>query len=69
MLSGSEGLWDPLPVASARQSSPTYLTEDEFRWLVAFVRHGLQDRRATPENLRRSIPAQLPSRLPGHVFQ
>lgn len=49
--------------------SPTVLTDDEFRWLVAFVRYGLQDKRATPQNFRKLIPTRLPSGQPVHVFQ
>jgi len=33
-------------------ATPVHLTADEFRHLVDFVRHGLLDRRARPENLR-----------------
>ncbi|MBA4066863.1 MAG: hypothetical protein C0501_24780 [Isosphaera sp.] len=42
---------------------PIRLTEAEFRQLVAFVRTGLLDERARPENLIRLIPDRLPSRL------
>lgn len=50
-------------------ASPTSLTETEFRSLVYFVRYGLLDRRATPQNLRKLIPTRLPSGNPVHIFQ
>lgn len=50
-------------------ASPVYLTDDEFRQLVAFVREGLLDPRAKPENLRKLIPKRVPSGRPVHVFQ
>ncbi len=50
-------------------TSPTRLTPQEFSDLVAFVRDGLLDPRATPENLLRLVPAELPSGLPGLVFE
>ena len=37
--------------------------------LIAFVRDGLLDPRATPENLLQRVPAELPSGLPGLVFE
>jgi len=37
------------------------LTDEEFRQLVDFVRNGLLDRRAKPENLRKLIPRSVPS--------
>ncbi|HKE85446.1 MAG TPA: cytochrome c peroxidase [Vicinamibacterales bacterium] len=42
-------------------ATPIDLTDLEFRQLVAFVREGLLDRRATPDNLRKLIPAVVPS--------
>lgn len=50
-------------------SPPIALTEDEFRQLVAFVRHGLLDPRAQPEHLRRLVPRELPSGRPGLHFE
>ncbi len=41
----------------------------ELNDLIAFVRDGLLDPRATPENLLRLVPAELPSGLPGLVFE
>jgi len=40
---------------------PIPLSDPEFRDLVVFVRSGLLDTRATPENLHRLIPEKLPS--------
>lgn len=50
-------------------STPINLTEDEFQQLVDFVRYGLLDRRARPENLRRLIPRSAPSGLPVLMFE
>jgi cytochrome c peroxidase len=45
------------------------LNEEEFRLLVEFVRNGLLDPRARPENLRKLIPEAVPSGLPLPEFQ
>jgi cytochrome c peroxidase len=50
-------------------ATPIYLTDDEFRQLVDFVRSGLLDQRAKPENLRRLIPSAVPSGFPVLTFQ
>ena len=50
-------------------STPINLSEDEFRQLVDFVRHGLTDQRARPENLRRLIPRSVPSGFPVLIFE
>jgi len=50
-------------------ASPTFLTKREFHDLVAFVRDGLFDERARPENLCRLVPASVPSGLPVMTFQ
>jgi cytochrome c peroxidase len=42
-------------------ATPIPLTDDEFRQLIDFVRNGLLDRRAQPENLRKLIPKVVPS--------
>jgi cytochrome c peroxidase len=42
-------------------STPIVLSEEEFNQLVDFVRNGLLDQRAKPENLRRQIPRSVPS--------
>ena len=50
-------------------ATPVALSESEFRQLVDFVRTGLLDPRARPENLRRLIPDSVPSGRPVHVFE
>jgi len=42
-------------------ATPVRLTDGEFRELVAFVRDGLLDPRARPDNLCRSVPKAVPS--------
>ena len=48
---------------------PIELTDIEFRQLVAFVRHGLLDQRAKPDNLRKLIPTSVPSGFPVLTFE
>jgi cytochrome c peroxidase len=48
---------------------PAKLSDDEFQWLLDFVRDGLHDPRATPEKLRQLIPDRLPSGRPVHIFE
>jgi cytochrome c peroxidase len=50
-------------------AAPIRLTDEEFRQLVDFVRHGLLDRRATPAALRRLIPKSVPSGFPVLTFE
>ena len=50
-------------------ASPTFLTNREFHDLVTFVRDGLFDERARPENLCRLVPASVPSGMPVLTFQ
>ena len=50
-------------------ATPVTFSNDEFRQLVAFLRTGLLDPKANPHNLRKLIPARLPSGRPIHVFQ
>ncbi len=50
-------------------STPISLTDDEFRELVDFVRNGLLDERAKPENLRKLIPKSVPSGRPTLTFE
>ncbi len=50
-------------------STPIVLSEDEFVNLVDFVRDGLLDRRAKPENLRKLIPKSVPSGFPVLKFE
>ena len=49
--------------------NPVNLSDEEFRQLVKFVRYGLLDERAKPENLRRLIPDRVPSGRPLQTFQ
>jgi cytochrome c peroxidase len=49
--------------------TPIDLTDDEFRQLVDFVRNGLLDQRAKPENLRKLIPRSVPSGFPVLKFE
>lgn len=48
---------------------PIELTHEEFRQLVDFVRYGLLDPRAKPENLRKLIPRSVPSGFPMLSFE
>src|SRR5258705_2699073 len=50
-------------------STPIALTESQFDQLLAFVRDGLLDPRATPNRLRRLIPRTVPSGRPVLVFE
>lgn len=49
--------------------NPIHLTENEFSDLLSFVRDGLLDERAKPENLCKLVPAQVPSGLPVLQFE
>ncbi|AUX36728.1 MULTISPECIES: cytochrome-c peroxidase [Sorangium] len=48
---------------------PIELSEQEIRWLTAFVGEALLDPRATPKRLRKLIPDEVPSGRPVHRFQ
>jgi cytochrome c peroxidase len=50
-------------------STPLVLTESQFDQLLAFVRDGLLDPRATPHRLQRLVPHSLPSGRPMLVFK
>jgi hypothetical protein len=50
-------------------ANPIVLTDEEFRQLVDFVRNGLLDPRAKPENLRKLVPKSVPSGRPVLVFE
>jgi cytochrome c peroxidase len=52
-----------------RLRSSVRLTDEEFEQLVEFVRNGLLDPRAKPENLRRLIPDAVPSGKPVLRFE
>lgn len=69
-LQGPQG---PLAPVLARidpaLATPVTLSSDEFDWLIAFLRTGLLDPKANPHDLRKLIPARVPSGRPIHVFQ
>jgi cytochrome c peroxidase len=69
-LSGSLG---PMAPVLARLdpvlSTPVVLIETQFEQLLAFVRNGLLDPRATPERLRRLVPHSVPSGRPVMIFE
>ena len=50
-------------------ANPNYLTDEEFRQLVDFVRNGLLDPRAKPERLSRLVPKSVPSGKPVLTFE
>lgn len=50
-------------------STPLVLSNSEFRQLVEFLRNGLLDPKANDRNLRKLIPARVPSGRPVHEFQ
>ena len=50
-------------------ATPIDLTDAEFRQLLDFVRHGLLDQRAGPDNLRKLIPRSVPSGFPVLRFE
>ena len=54
---------DPLLVNSVQ------LSGDEFSDLVDFVKNGLLDERAKPENLRKLVPRAVPSGRPVMTFE
>lgn len=49
--------------------APIHLDDDEVEDLVAFVRWGLLDQRALPENLCRTVPDRVPSGMPLPFFE
>lgn len=50
-------------------ATPIVLSSDEFHQLIAFLRTGLLDPKANPHELRKLIPARVPSGRPVHIFQ
>ncbi len=50
-------------------ASPVNLSNAQFRQLVDFLRNGLLDPKANPKDLRKLIPAKLPSGRPVAKFQ
>ncbi len=65
--------YDPRQAGAAadltRNTGPVTLSEGEFSDLLAFLRDGLLDPRALPENLAPVIPASVPSGLSLQVFE
>jgi cytochrome c peroxidase len=49
--------------------TPIHLSDDQFEWLVDFVRNGLLDPRAKPQNLRGLVPRSVPSGRPVLIFE
>jgi cytochrome c peroxidase len=69
-LQGPQGPIGPVLARIAPQlATPVVLSNGQFNQLVAFLRTGLQDPRATPHNLRKLIPKSLPSGRPVANFQ
>lgn len=69
-LQGPQGPIEPvLARIDPALATPVVLSPDEFRQLVAFLRTGLLDPKANAHNLRKLIPARVPSGRPVHVFQ
>jgi cytochrome c peroxidase len=69
-LSGPLGPMSPvLARLDPAVSTPIVLTESQFEQLLAFVRDGLLDPRATPNRLRRLVPHTVPSGRPVLVFE
>ena len=50
-------------------ATPISLNDDEFRWLLDFVRAGLLDKRAKPQHFRKLVPEAVPSGRLILVFQ
>jgi cytochrome c peroxidase len=68
-LQGPRGPLAPvLARLDPRLATPVVLSDEELRQLLAFLRTGLQDPRATPHNLRKLIPKTLPSGRPVALF-
>jgi cytochrome c peroxidase len=69
-LTGPIGPMAPvLARLDSRLANPAHLTDEEFRQLVDFVRNGLLDARARPENLSKLVPKSVPSGRPVLVFE
>ena len=50
-------------------ANPVQLTHEEFSDLVDFVKNGLLDERAKPENMRKLVPRSVPSGRPVITFE
>jgi cytochrome c peroxidase len=69
-LTGDPGPIEPvLARLDPRLATPLSLTDRELADLVAFVRYGLLDPRATPDRLRRLVPTEVPSGRPVMTFE
>jgi cytochrome c peroxidase len=69
-LAGPTGPREPLLAATdPLLAAPVGLTASEVDDLVAFVRDALLDPRATPGNLRKLVPSELPSGNPTLTFE
>ena len=69
-LSGPLGPMAPvLARLDAAVSTPMVITEAQFEELLAFVRDGLLDPRATPNHLQHLVPHTVPSGRPVLVFE
>lgn len=69
-LQGPQGPIAPvLALIDPALATPVTLSNDEFRQLIAFLRTGLLDPKANTHELRKLIPARVPSGRPIHVFQ
>jgi cytochrome c peroxidase len=69
-LSGPLGPIAPVLARLDPTLSPAViLSESQFNQLLAFVRDGLLDPRASPDRLRRLVPHTVPSGRPVLVFE
>ena len=68
-----QGLMGPIGPVLARidpgLATPVILSESDFNHLIAFLRTGLRDSKATAHNLRKLIPSHLPTGRSVHTFQ
>lgn len=69
-LSGPTGPIEPvLARLDPMLATPIALTDEQIEQLVAFLRNGLLDPRATPDRLRRLVPRSVPSGRPMAIFE
>ncbi len=69
-LSGPTGPREPvLARLDPLLATPIALTNEQVDQLVAFLRYGLLDPRATPERLRRLVPRSVPSGRSVLIFE
>ena len=69
-LSGPTGPVEPVLLrVDPILATPVTLTSEQFDQLIAFVRDGLLDPRAKPDNLRRLVPRAVPSGRPVLAFE